>query len=82
MKVEKNIKPPKKALRKTDVMAMLLSDDDAGVIAVNIASNVEPKLTTQEESFFFSLTQMINRCTPLVLAVRPCFCIAYVIGCF
>ena len=23
---------------------------------------------------------MINRCTPLVLAVRPCFCIAYVIG--
>lgn len=37
-----------------DVMAMLPSDDDAGVIAVNIASNVEPKLTTQEESFFIA----------------------------
>lgn len=23
---------------------------------------------------------MINRCTPLVLAVRPCFCIAYITG--
>lgn len=37
-----------------DVMAMLPSDDDAGVIAVNIASTVEPKLTAQEESFFIA----------------------------
>ena len=34
-----------------DVMAMLPSVDDAGVIAVNVASNVEPKLTAQEEAF-------------------------------
>lgn len=37
-----------------DVMAMLPSDDDAGVIAVNIASNAKPKLTAQEESFFIA----------------------------
>ena len=29
-------------------------DDDAGVIAVNVASNVIPKLTTQEEAFFIA----------------------------
>ena len=32
----------------------LLGDDDAGVIAVNVASNVRPKLTTQEEAFFIA----------------------------
>ena len=32
----------------------LLGDDDAGVIAVNVASNVIPKLTTQEEAFFIA----------------------------
>ena len=32
----------------------LPSDDDAGVIAVNVASNVIPKLTTQEEAFFIA----------------------------
>lgn len=35
-----------------DVMAMLPSVDNAGVIAVNVASNVRPKLTAQEEAFF------------------------------
>lgn len=43
-----------KALSIADVMAILPSDDDAGIIAVNIASNVEPKLTAQEESFFIA----------------------------
>ena len=32
----------------------MLGDDDAGVIAVNVASNVIPKLTTQEEAFFIA----------------------------
>jgi hypothetical protein len=36
------------------VMAMLPSVDDAGVIAVNVASNVRPKLTTQEEAMFIA----------------------------
>ena len=37
-----------------DVMAMLPSIDDAGVIAVNVASNVRPKLTAQEEAMFIA----------------------------
>ena len=37
-----------------DVMAMLPSVDDAGVIAVNVASNVRPKLTAKEEAFFIA----------------------------
>lgn len=37
-----------------DVMAMLPSVDDAGVIAVNVASNVRPKLTVQEEAMFIA----------------------------
>ena len=37
-----------------DVMAMLPSVDDAGIIAVNVASTVEPKLTAQEEAFFIA----------------------------
>ena len=32
----------------------LPSDDDAGVIAANVASNVRHKLTTQEEAFFIA----------------------------
>ena len=35
-------------------MAMLPSVDDAGVIAVNVVSNVKPKLTTQEEAMFIA----------------------------
>ncbi len=38
----------------SDVIAMLPSVDDAGVIAVNVASNVEPKLTAQEEAMFIA----------------------------
>ena len=37
-----------------DVMAILPSVEDAGVIAVNIASNVRPKLTAQEEAMFIA----------------------------
>jgi hypothetical protein len=37
-----------------DVMVMLPSVDDAGVIAVNVASNVRPKLTAQEEAMFIA----------------------------
>ena len=37
-----------------DVMAMLPSNDDAGVIAINIASTLEDKLTAREESFFIA----------------------------
>ena len=37
-----------------DVMAMLPSVDDAGVIAVNVASTVKPKLTAQAEAFFIA----------------------------
>ena len=37
-----------------DVMAILPSVDDAGVIAVNVASNVRPKLTAQEEAMFIA----------------------------
>lgn len=36
------------------VMAMLPSVDDSGVIAVNVASNVIPKLTAQEEAMFIA----------------------------
>lgn len=43
-----------KALYIADVMAMLPSIDDAGVIAVNVASNVTPKLTPQEEAIFIA----------------------------
>lgn len=32
----------------------LPSDEEAGVIAANVASNVIPKLTTQEEAFFIA----------------------------
>ena len=34
------------------ILALLPTDDDAGIIAVKIASTVEPKLTAQEEAFF------------------------------
>lgn len=56
MKIEaENLnEPQKQPLLIADVMAMLPSVDDAGVIAVNIASNVEPKLTAQEEAFFIA----------------------------
>ena len=37
-----------------DVMAMLPSVDDAGVIAVSVASNIRPKLTAQEEAMFIT----------------------------
>lgn len=37
-----------------DVMVMLPSLDDAGVIAVNVASNVRPKLAAQEEAMFIA----------------------------
>jgi len=43
-----------KVLNIADVMAMLPSVDDAGVIAVNVASNVRPKLTAQEEAMFIA----------------------------
>ena len=43
-----------KALSIADVMAMLPSVDDAGVIAVNVASNVKTKLTAQEEAMFIA----------------------------
>lgn len=41
-------------LRKDPVMVMLPSVHDAGVIAVNVASNVRPKLTAQKEAFFIA----------------------------
>jgi hypothetical protein len=44
----------KQPLLIADVMAMLPSVDDAGVIAVNIASKVKPKLTSQEEAMFIA----------------------------
>ena len=37
-----------------DVMLSLPSVDEAGVIAINVVSNVKPKLTAQEESFFIA----------------------------
>lgn len=61
MKTEKEYLEAKKIvdayneqLRIADVMAMLPSIDDAGVIAVNVASNVRPKLTSQEEAMFIA----------------------------
>ncbi len=47
-------KPQKQPLLIADVMDMLPSVDDAGVIAVNVASNVRPKLTAQEEAMFIA----------------------------
>lgn len=38
----------------SDVMIMLPSVSDAGIIAVNVASNIRPKLTAQEESMFIA----------------------------
>ena len=46
-------KPQKQPLLVAD-MTMLPSVDDAGVIAVNIASNIRPKLTVQEEAMFIA----------------------------
>ena len=37
-----------------DVMVMLPSVDDAGVIGLNVASNVRPKLTAKEEAMFIA----------------------------
>ncbi len=56
MKLEANNsnKPQKKPLLIAYVMAILPSVEDAGVIAVNIASNVRPKLTAQEEAMFIA----------------------------
>lgn len=54
-KEEQNIElSTEKALSIADVMAMLPSVDDVGVIAVNVASNVKPKLTAQEEAMFIA----------------------------
>jgi hypothetical protein len=47
----------------------LPGDDDAGVIAANVASNVRPKLTTQEEAFFIAgFTECVKylRTSPLL----------------
>ena len=44
----------KQPLLIADVMAMLPSVDDAGVIAVNVASNIRLKLTAQEEAMFIA----------------------------
>ena len=37
-----------------DVMAMLPSVDDAGVIAVKISEMVNPELTAQQQAFFIA----------------------------
>jgi len=42
------------ALQQGAVMLSLPSVDEAGVIAINIASNVTPKLTAQEEAMFIA----------------------------
>jgi hypothetical protein len=55
MNTEKtNLENEKPVLSKGDVMLSLPSVDEAGVIAVNVASNVKPKLTAQEESMFIA----------------------------
>lgn len=55
MNTEKtNLENENPALSKGDVMLSLPSVDEAGVIAINVASNVTPKLTTQEEAFFIA----------------------------
>jgi hypothetical protein len=54
LEAENSNEPQKQPLLIADVMAMLPSVDDAGVIAVNVASNVRPKLTAQEEAMFIA----------------------------
>jgi len=54
LEAENSNEPQKQPLLIADVMAMLPSVDDAGVIAVNVASNVIPKLTAQEEAMFIA----------------------------
>jgi hypothetical protein len=54
LEAENSNEPQKHPLLIADVMAMLPSVDDAGVIAVNVASNVRPKLTAQEEAMFIA----------------------------
>jgi hypothetical protein len=54
LELENSNEPQKQPLLIADVMAMLPSVDDAGVIAVNVASNVKPKLTAQEEAMFIA----------------------------
>ena len=54
LKLENTNEPQKQPLLIADVMNMLPSVDDAGVIAVNVASNVKPKLTAQEEAMFIA----------------------------
>ena len=55
MNTEKtNLENENPAFSKGDVMLLLPSVDEAGVIAINVASNVTPKLTTQEEAFFIA----------------------------
>jgi len=41
-------------IRIGTVMSMLPTVDDAGVIAVNVASNVRPKLIAREEAMFIA----------------------------
>lgn len=43
-------------------VTMLPSLDDVRVIAVNAATNVRPKLTTQEEAFFIAGFQECVKC--------------------
>jgi hypothetical protein len=54
LELENSNEPQKQPLLIADLMAMLPSVDDAGVIAVNVASNVKPKLTAQEEAMFIA----------------------------
>ena len=54
MSTEKSLNEEKGNGVLADVMAMLPSVDDAGAIAVNVASNVRPKLTVQEEAIFIA----------------------------
>ena len=54
LEAENSNKPQKQPLLIADVMAMLPSVDDAGVISVNVASNLRPKLTAQEESMLLA----------------------------
>jgi hypothetical protein len=37
-----------------NLISMLPSVDDAGVIAINVASTIEPKLSAREEAFFIA----------------------------
>lgn len=45
---------PQPLIFYTPVMLSLPSVDEACVIAVNVASNVKPKLTAQEEAMFIA----------------------------